>query len=103
MYLFRDGIGGAHRAERAALAFGAAGGAVLAAEQHQPVAEVRGLRGVDQFAQRVFHLDRVFLVFDKASAVGQAAAVRVGHNGGLAEDVAQNQVRGLAADAGELE
>ena len=76
---------------------------MLAAEQHEPVTEVRGLSRVDQFAQRVFHFYRVFFIFDEAQPVGQTDAVRVGNNGRLAEDVAQDEVGRFAADTGEFE
>ena len=51
--LFRNGIRRAHRTERTALALRAAGGAVLAAEQHQSVAEIGRLRRVEQLSQDV--------------------------------------------------
>lgn len=72
--LFRNGIRRAHRTERTALALRTAGGAVLAAEQHQPVAEIGRLRRVEQLSQGVLHLYRVFLVLDEAQPVGQTDA-----------------------------
>lgn len=72
--LFRNGIRRAHRAERTALTLRTAGGAVLAAEQHQPMAEIGRLRRVEQLSQGVLHLDRVFLVLDEAQPVGQTDA-----------------------------
>ena len=65
--LFRDGIGRAHRAERTALALRTAGGAVLAAEQHQPVAEIGRLRRVEQLSQGIFDLTGSFSFLTKPS------------------------------------
>lgn len=100
--LFRNGIRRAHRTERTALAPGTAGGAVLAAEQHQPMAEIGRLRRVEQLSQGVLHLDRVLLVLDEAQPVGQTDAVRIAHNGRFAENIPEDEVGGLAADAGSL-
>ena len=71
--------------------------------QHKAVAEIRGFFGWDDLAQRVFHLDRVLDIFDKAQPVGQPDAVGIGDDGGLPIDVAQDQVGGLAADAGQFQ
>ena len=101
--LFRNGIRRAHRTERTALALRAAGGAVLAAEQHQSVAEIGRLRRVEQLSQGVLHLDRVLLVLDEAQPIGQTDAVRIAHNGRFAENIPEDEVGGLAADARELE
>ena len=99
--LFRNGIRRAHRTERTALAPGAARRAVLAAEQHQPVAEIGGFRRVEQLSQGVLHLDRVLLVLNEAQPVGQTDAVRIAHDGGFAENIPEDEVGGLAADARE--
>ena len=72
---------------------------MLPAEQHEAVTEVARLCGRDESPQRLFHLDRVLLVPNKAETVGQPDAVRVAHDGRLAENIAEDEVCGLASDA----
>ena len=74
--LFRNGIRRAHRTERTALALRAAGGAVLAAKQHQPVAEVGRFRRVEQLSQGVLHLYRLGFVKNEKDPVKVENALR---------------------------
>ena len=85
------------------LAFGLSCGADLPAEEDDPVAEVVALlRGEDQ-PQLALHLFRV-LALRQAQAAADADAVGVADDGaGLFMDIAQQEVRGLAPDAGDLQ
>ena len=87
--------------KRAAVAVGFAGGAAVAAEQHQSVAEVVRLLRRQDGAQLLFDAQRVLAAVRQAEAARDADAVRVAHVGGLAVDVAEDQVRRFAPDAGE--
>ena len=65
------------------------------------MAEVVALLGRQHGAQILFHLER-HGALGQAEPVCNADAVRVRHDGGLFVDVADDEVRGLAADAGQL-
>ena len=88
-------------AQRAAVAVRLAGGAAVAAEEHHAVAEITRLLRREDGAQLLFHAQRVFAAVGEAETARDADAVRVADVGGLVADVAENEVRGLASDAGE--
>ena len=55
----------------------------------------------DDFPKSLFHLGGLLHVIDKADEIAEADAVRVGHDGRLSVNVAENEVGALSADAGE--
>ena len=65
------------------------------------MAEITRLLRREDGAQLLFHAQRVFAAVGEAEAARDADAVRVADVGGLVVDVAENEVRGLAPDAGE--
>ena len=91
------------RSRRAAgaVAVRLAGGAAVAAEEHHAVAEIARLLRREDGAQLLFHAQRVLTAVGETETARDADAVRVADVCGLVIDVAENEVRGLAPDAGE--
>lgn len=89
--------------ETAFIALRAARDADGAAVVDEAVAELIAFLGRDNFPQFLLHLCGLLDVIHEADQVAEADAVRVRDDRGLAEDVAEDEIRTLSADAGEGE
>lgn len=80
-----------------------AGGTHSASVQNQTVAEIRGCLRRDDGEQGFFHLGGIFDTVYETDAVGKADAVRIGDDGRLVKNIAEDQVSGLPTDAGDFQ